>query len=72
VQGNEDVFCERCQLFRPIEMYKNLLYSPMNASEEEISSLNARRKKEKQLILDKDLEGKDDKIWFMVSSEWLN
>jgi len=53
-------------------MYKNLLYSPMNASEEEISSLNARRKKEKQLILDKDLEGKDDKIWFMVSSEWLN
>jgi len=41
-------------------------------TDEELSSLNERRKKEKQLILDRDLDNDSDKLWFMISSEWLN
>jgi hypothetical protein len=54
-------------------MFKNLLHNPMNVNDEEISCLNERRKKEKQLILDRDLDNVSDKaLWFMISSEWLN
>lgn len=58
--GNDEVFCERCQLFRPLEMYKNLLHNPMQATEEEIQSLNERRRKEKQLIIEMDKNEEDD------------
>ena len=70
--NNEDVFCEACHLFRPMEMYKNLLHNPTEATEEEIKSLNERRKREKELILEKDKsEGSNTQVWFMISSEWL-
>jgi hypothetical protein len=39
--------CDQCQVFRPLEMYKNLLHYPMEATPEEILSLNQRRKEEK-------------------------
>jgi hypothetical protein len=35
-------------------MYKNLLHNPISANEDEIRSLNDRRKREKELILEKD------------------
>jgi len=70
--ANDEVFCEKCHVFKPLEMFKNLLHSPMMAGEEEIQNLNARRKQEKQLILDKDLDCKQEKLWFIISSEWLN
>jgi hypothetical protein len=54
-------------------MFKNLLHNPMNVNDEELSCLNERRKKEKQLILDRDLDNASEKpLWFMISSEWLN
>jgi hypothetical protein len=43
----DSIFCEQCQVFRPLEMYKNLIHSPMEATPEEIQSLNQRRKEEK-------------------------
>ena len=69
---NDEVFCEKCHVFRPPETYKNLLHNPQSASDEEILSLNNRRKLEKQLILEKDLDCKQEKLWFMISSEWLS
>jgi hypothetical protein len=54
--SNESIFCEQCQLFKPLEMYRNLLHDPLNATEEEISQLNERRKREKQLIIDRDMD----------------
>eukprot|EP00347_Sterkiella_histriomuscorum_P005030 403358170 len=65
------VYCEKCQIFRPLEMYKNLLHNPMNITDDELQSLHERRKREKQLILDKDLDGQNEQVWFMISSEWL-
>jgi len=53
-------------------MYKNLLHFPDKVTDEEIQSLNERRKKEKQLILDRDSDCKQEKLWFMISCEWLN
>jgi hypothetical protein len=53
-------------------MYKNLLHDPMNVTDDEIQSLNNRRKMEKQLILEKDLDCKQEKLWFIISSEWLS
>lgn len=52
-------------------MYKNLMHNPMAATEDEIKLLNERRKREKDLILDKDKADGSTLIWFMVSSEWL-
>lgn len=52
-------------------MNKNVLYSPLKASEEEIEALNKRRAMEKQLVLDRDIDSKGSKYWYMISSEWL-
>ncbi len=71
LQSNEDVFCEKCLIFRPVEMYKKILHHPMNVTDEELASLNERRVQEKRLILERDLECKEEKVWFMLSCEWL-
>jgi len=34
------IFCEKCQVFKPLEMYKHLLHEPENVTKEEIESLN--------------------------------
>ena len=44
------IFCEQCQCFRPIEMFKNLLHRPEEVTEFELNALEQRRKKEKQMI----------------------
>ena len=35
-----EIYCESCQLFRPLEMYKNILYNPMKATDEEVEAIN--------------------------------
>mmetsp|Transcript_44454 Transcript_44454/g.32558 ORF Transcript_44454/g.32558 Transcript_44454/m.32558 type:complete len:174 (+) Transcript_44454:735-1256(+) len=47
----DEVICENCQTFKPLEMFKNLLHSPLQASEEEIDCLKKRRTLEKDIIL---------------------
>jgi hypothetical protein len=37
-------------------MYKNILHSPLKVTDEEIEALNQRRKIEKSLILERDME----------------
>ena len=37
-------------------MYKNIMHNPLKATDEEIEYLRNRRKKEKQLILERDLD----------------
>lgn len=77
--SNECIYCEACQVFKPLEMYKNLLHSPENASDDEIAQLNERRRQEKELILERDMdrpvmEGSQhssSQYWFMISSDWL-
>lgn len=41
-------------------MFKNLVHDPMNVTDFELNFLDQRRKLEKKLILDKDLEALDD------------
>lgn len=67
----ESIYCDNCESFRPFEMFKNIIHNPMNVTNDELELVNQRRKKEKQLVLQKDLESKDDKYWFMISSDWL-
>ena len=52
----EEIFCDICQIFRPLEMYKNILHNPQKVTNEEIEALNQRRKKEKSLILERDTD----------------
>ena len=62
-----------------MEMFKNILYQPDKISDFELNFIDQRRKMEKALILDKDLSVNDeyrdneadDKLWFMISSDWL-
>lgn len=62
-----------------MEMFKNILYKPDKISDFELNFIDQRRKMEKALILDKDLSVNDeysdneadDKLWFMISSDWL-
>ena len=49
------IFCQKCNIFRPLDMFKNLLHDPFNVTEQELIFLDQRRKMEKQMILDKDI-----------------
>jgi hypothetical protein len=56
-------------------MFKNIIHHPENVSDFELNFLDQRRKLEKQLILDKDTgeeeDQEDDKLWFLISGDWL-
>jgi hypothetical protein len=73
--ANESIMCEACQMFKPLEMYKNLVHAPESVTDEEVGQLNMRRKQEKQLILDRDMDKLDGNgaynYWYMISSDWL-
>ena len=49
------VECPLCKVFRPIETYDNIIHSPESVTIEEIEALKNRRKIEKQMILDLEL-----------------
>jgi len=38
-------------MFRPLEMYKNLLHNPMNVTQDEIEGIKQRRSLEKNIVL---------------------
>ena len=81
------VECQTCKLFRPLETYDNILHRPDKVTEHEIEALKLRRKIEKQIILDLELNGEEspNKVepkqklgkspvkdpWYMISSDWL-
>jgi len=59
-------------------MFKNLLNNPDNVTSFELNCLNQRRKTERQIILDQEVEEDEeedeselDKMWFMISKDWL-
>jgi len=59
-------------------MFKNLMFNPSKVTSYELNCLDQRRKMEKQMVLDQDLkddesssDSKDDKMWFIISSDWL-
>lgn len=54
-------------------MYKNILHNPTKVTDEEIEAIQLRRKKEKTLILERDLDKvqNQEKYWFMIANEWL-
>ena len=53
------VECQSCKIFRPLETYENILHRPEKVTESEIEALKQRRKIEKQIILDLELNGED-------------
>jgi hypothetical protein len=77
------VECPLCKTFRPLETFSNILHRPEKVAVDEIEALKLRRKIEKQIILDLELNGeeggkkpvkKDPKVkdyWYMISSDWL-
>lgn len=69
--SNEDILCTSCNVFKPLEMYKNLVHQPMKATEEELLYLNKRRKAEKDLIFEKENSKQIDSLWFIISTQWL-
>ena len=82
--GMKTVECPLCKVFRPLETYNNILHRPDKVNSDEIEVLKLRRKIEKQIILDLELNGEDDKKklepikkkqvrdnWYMISSDWL-
>jgi hypothetical protein len=78
VLSKDVIYCEKCQIFRPLEMFKHILHDPANVTDQELNFLDTRRKMEKQLILDKDVNEDDDdpdgsekKMWFVISGDWL-
>ena len=75
-----------CKVFRPLDTYENILHRPEKVTESEIEALKLRRKIEKQIILDLELNGEEgaNKVeqtkkmgktakdpWYMISSDWL-
>ena len=53
------VECQSCKIFRPLETYENILHRPDKVTENEIEALKLRRKIEKQIILDLELNGEE-------------
>lgn len=57
-------------------MFKNILHNPLEVTSFELNAIDLRRKTEKKLILDQDLKDEEeesalDKLWFLVSGDWL-
>lgn len=82
----KQVDCTNCKNFRPLETYQNILHRPDRVTPAEINALDARRKSEKQIILDleykgdaglgsEDEERKSELMkqerWYIISSDWL-
>ena len=57
--GIKQVECSQCKVFRPLETFENLLHRPDKVSNDEIEALKLRRKIEKQIILDLELNGEE-------------
>ncbi len=36
IMRNDNIFCEQCQIFKPLEMCQNILHKPMLATPDEI------------------------------------
>lgn len=47
IYSKDLIYCQACNCFRPIEMYKNLIHKPEDVTEFEINALEQRRKMEK-------------------------
>jgi hypothetical protein len=74
--GVKQVECPGCKTFRPLETYENLLHRPEKVTSDEVEALKLRRKIEKQIILDLELNGVENKVeqqeqWYMIASDWL-
>ncbi|MFO0117676.1 MAG: hypothetical protein ACK521_08700 [bacterium] len=54
------VYCENCIIFRPLENYQNILNRPERVTTAEINALDTRRKQEKQIILDLEYKAAED------------
>jgi len=76
----KNVECPLCKIFRPIETYENIIHNPTAISNEEAEALKNRRKIEKQMILDLELNSDPSEEeakhgypqkWYMVSCDWL-
>ena len=78
----KNVECPLCRTFRPIETYENIIHAPEHITHEEVEALKNRRKIEKQMILDLELNsdpGEDEESkrkgypqrWYMISCDWL-
>ena len=65
----ESILCSACTVFKPLEMYPTLLYKPDQASEVELYQLAERRRREKQLVIERDVGDKSP--WFMISAAWI-
>lgn len=57
--SKDTIFCSMCKCFRPIQMYRNLVHRPDQVTDFELAQLDQRRKKEKQLILDLDVQDEE-------------
>ena len=40
LQAKDVILCQKCQLFRPLEMFKNILHNPQNVSDFELNFLD--------------------------------
>ena len=65
------VVCKKCEGFRPLESYPNLLHSPERATEQEINELNTRRQIELQIISALDTNAKQE-VYYLIHSNWIN
>ena len=70
------IFCKDCTAFRPLEMFKNMLYHPDNISQFERGFLDARREMEKTLIMNQDEEAarhrnEENQTFYIISQDWL-
>ena len=84
--SSKQVECPLCKVFRPLETYDNVLHRPDKVTTDEVEALKLRRKIEKQIILDLELNGEEGGVkkladgkhkqgardpWYMISSDWL-
>ena len=76
INQDKDFICEKCNSFRLLESYPNLLDNPLRVTKNEIQSLKSRREKERWIICGRDtLTKKDiqmDDCWYLISSKWLS
>jgi len=57
-----EILCTKCEFFRPIETYPNIINNPSNATQQEIIEIQKRREVELDIISGLDIQSEDQGI----------
>ncbi|CAG9332517.1 unnamed protein product [Blepharisma stoltei] len=66
-----EILCTKCECFRPLESYPNLISNPNNATQQEIIEIQKRREIELEMISNLDVQSEEQGLWYIINADWI-